>query len=358
MIRALGRFWFVIPLLLAVTILQLGVGFIIARTVINKRETSATPLEENIVIVSTSPEVEIPQPWPSFTSTSTPTPKPSARPTFTPSPTRTPTRMATDTPRPRSSATSSSTPTPTNTASPTLQPTPLGSGRTLTVPILMYHYLSSPPSDANAIRLDLSVRPEQFETHLAYLRQAGYETISMKQLAFALSGLTDLPPKPIILTFDDGYRDNYEYAFPTLRKYGYSATFFIFTQPIDTQNINYISWDMVIEMDRAGMEFGSHSYSHPDMSGRGIDFLVFETLASKEAIEERTGEPVRFFAYPSGQYDNLTSDVIKSANFWGAVTTQWGATQSYDDRFEMTRVRINGTDTAADLAQKLSIFED
>ncbi len=222
----------------------------------------------------------------------------------------------------------------------------------------MYHYLSIPPADANAIRLDLSVNPARFESHLAYLRQEGYETISMEQLAVALSGQAQLPPKPIIITFDDGYRDNYENTFPLLRKYGYNGTFFIFTKPIDFLSEKYITWDMVKEMHKAGMEFGSHSYSHPDMSGTHDDFQIFEVLASKEAIEERIEEPVRFFAYPSGQYDELTIRVLASAHFWGAVTTEWGAAQSYADRFEMSRIRVRGSDTAEDLAEKLSLFED
>ena len=260
-------------------------------------------------------------------------------PTFTPSPTRTPTSTATSSDTPTITNTPLPTHTPTSTTTPTPEPTPTGAGNTLQVPILMYHYLSDPPRNANAIRRDLSVGPDNFEAQLAYLRQAGYETISMNQLSYALSQQAALPEKPLIITFDDGYRDNYENAFPLLRKYGYTATFFVFTQPIDTYNVDYLTWEMIIEMHQAGMEFGSHSYRHPDLRDRDVDFLVFEIVGSREAIEERIGEPVRFFAYPAGQYDGLTIEVLHSANFWGAVTTQFGANQTYQDRFEMTRIR-------------------
>lgn len=225
------------------------------------------------------------------------------------------------------------------------------------MPILMYHYLSAPPPNANIYRRDLSVTPDQFEAHLAYLREAGYETISFRQLTFAVSRQTALPPKPVIISFDDGYRDNYENAFPLLQKYGFTATFFIFTQPIDEYNIDYLTWEMVKEMHQAGMEFGSHSYRHPDLRSRDVDFLIYEILGSKEAIEERIQESVRFFAYPAGRYDDLTIHILDSAQFWGAVTTEWGAAHTYDNRFEMPRVRVRGSDTADVLAKKLALFE-
>jgi peptidoglycan/xylan/chitin deacetylase (PgdA/CDA1 family) len=204
----------------------------------------------------------------------------------------------------------------------------------------------------------LSVSPAQFEEHLAYLRQAGYETISMKDLTYALSGHLTLPAKPIVISFDDGYRDNYENAFPLLRKYGYTGIFYLFTQVIDWYHQDYITWEMVKEMHQAGMEFGSHSYRHSDLTSRDVDFLVYEILGSKEAIEERIGEPVRFFSYPSGRYDAFTVKVVASANFWGAVTTQWGAEQSYQERFEMPRIRVRGNDTVEDLAEKLNLVSE
>jgi peptidoglycan/xylan/chitin deacetylase (PgdA/CDA1 family) len=232
----------------------------------------------------------------------------------------------------------------------------VGEGLALDVPILMYHYLSTPPPGADAIRQDLSVTPALFEAHLAYLRQAGYQTVTMKELAYALSGQRTLPEKPVIISFDDGYRDNYEYAFPLLRKYGYTGVFFVFTQVIDTNNVSYLTWEMVTEMHQAGMEFGSHGYRHYDLSAKDVDFLVYEILGSKEAIEARTHEPVRFFSYPAGQYDDLTVRVVESANFWGAVTTEWGVNQSFDDRFLMSRIRIRGSDTPQTLAEKLNAF--
>ena len=132
----------------------------------------------------------------------------------------------------------------------------------------MYHYLSDPPPGADAIRRDLSVSPAQFDAQLAWLRDNGFQTITMKELSYALSQGDELPPKPIVISFDDGHRDNYENAFPILQKYGFTAIFYVFTQVIDTYNVDYLTWEMVTEMDAAGMEFGSHSYRHADLANR------------------------------------------------------------------------------------------
>ncbi len=338
--RALRRYWFVTLILVLVVAFQLGVGWLNVKGV-SRSEAAAS--SSRVVTSMPSPTRT---PLPTFSPTVTFTASATRTPTPTDSPSNTP--VPTDTPLP--------TNTPTDTPTPTPEPTPLGEGATASVPILMYHYVSTPPEGADAIRRDLSVTPAQFEEHLAYLRQAGYETVTMKELAYALSGHTTLPPKPVIISFDDGYRDNYENAFPLLRKYGYTGIFFVFTQVIDTYNLSYLTWEMVKEMHQAGMEFGSHGYRHYDLSDKGVDFLVYEILGSKEAIEERIGEPVRFFSYPSGSYDELTIRVVESANFWGAVTTQWGAEQSFNSRFEMPRIRVRGNDTPTELAQKLDLF--
>ncbi|MDM8527654.1 polysaccharide deacetylase family protein [Anaerolineales bacterium HSG24] len=271
--------------------------------------------------------------------------------TSTKRPTYTPTASATSIPTPTSTlVVATATPPVTFTPLSMIEPTPIDPNSSLTIPILMYHYLSDPPANADAIRLDLSVSPAMFNQHLAYLKEAGYQTISLQQFHHALAQQIELPPKPIILTFDDGYRDAYQYAFPLLKKYDYTATFFVFTQPIDTYNVDFLTWEMIIEMHQAGMEFGSHSYTHSDLRNRDVAYLVYQLVGSKEAIEERTGEPVRFFCYPSGRYDQTVIDVLDSAHFWGAVTTQWGSGHSFNDRFETSRIRIHGTDSAERLA--------
>lgn len=337
-IKFLRRYWFVALFLAAIMAVQLGIGLGAASLAPEAGVYAAGPLAMvNPTATATRKATRLP------TLTATPLPTATPRPTHTPTPTFTPAPTA----------------TPTVTPSPTPQPTPPAhqpDGFSATVPILMYHYVSDPPPDADAIRRDLSVTPARFEEQLAYLQREGYHTITFNQLSYALSQGQPLPEKPVILSFDDGHRDNYQYAYPLLKKYGFIGTFFVFTQVIDTYNVDYLTWEMVTEMHQGGMEFGSHSYRHMDMTGRDNDFLVYEILGSKEAIEQRIQEPVRFFCYPSGRYDEQVIKVLDSANFWGAVTTQWGGRQSFTNRFEIPRLRMRGNDTLANFAEKLTAF--
>jgi len=218
----------------------------------------------------------------------------------------------------------------------------------------MYHYISEPPPGADIYRRDLSVTPAAFEAQLAWLRDQGYESITLTEMVYHLSLGWPLPDKPIILTFDDGYVDNYVHAFPLLQEYGYVGTFFLVTGPIDFDNPDYLTWDMVQEMHQAGMDFQPHSYRHFDLHGKDMDFLIFEILAPKEAIEAHTGETPRFFSYPSGSFDDQTVAVLKSAYFWGAVVTEQGATHTSDNLFELNRIRVRGRHSLEDFVELLT----
>jgi len=204
------------------------------------------------------------------------------------------------------------------------------------------------------VRRDLSLPPESFEQQLQYLLGQEYTFVTLSDLIQHLSRGMPLPAKPIILTFDDGYGDTYTQAFPLLKEYGATATFFLITGLIDQGNPEYVTWAQVEEMHSDGMQFGSHSYTHPDLRGKPADYLVWQILGSKEAIEARILEPVRFFSYPSGMYDDGTIAILKSAHFWGAVTVTQGTQQSSDRPFQLLRIRIRGGETVASLAAKLT----
>jgi peptidoglycan/xylan/chitin deacetylase (PgdA/CDA1 family) len=222
-------------------------------------------------------------------------------------------------------------------------PTPSGIQRQGVVPILMYHHVAVPGADADGIRRDLSVSPANFEAQLRYLIQHGYEPTTLGSLILHLQIGEPLPPKPVILTFDDGFKDQYTNAYPLLKKYGFVGTFFVITRFADEGQADHMSWPEIELLHADGMEIGSHSYTHPSLAGKSFDYVVWQVLGSKEAIEARTCEPVRVFSYPSGQYDQLTVDVLKSAGYWGAVTVESGSLQSSERPFELKRISVRGT---------------
>lgn len=256
-------------------------------------------------------------------------------------------------PGPTLTPTAIATPTPT----PTPWPTPDGQPRTVRVPILMYHYISTPPPGSNALRRDLSVPPERFREHLAYLKSQGYQTITLHDLVYALTRGTPLPPKPIILTFDDGYEDNYTNAFPILQEFGYVGTFFIVTNNPDTGRPGYMTWDQLREMYAAGMEIGSHARDHVDLRGKDDDYLIWQILGSSESIANQLGVRPEAFAYPSGRYNQHIIDLVRSAHYWAAVTTEGGMTHSTDTLLTLHRIRVRGHWSAVGLANALAYWE-
>lgn len=229
-------------------------------------------------------------------------------------------------------------------APPTPEPTPteIPLPDEAEVPILMYHYVSELPADADAYRRDLTVPPEVFEEQLMYLDEAGYHPISLTDLYLHLTEGYPLPEKPVVLTFDDGYRDAYEVVFPKLLAHGFTGTFFVLATPAHYESDAYLTWSQMEEMSEAGMDIQAHGRDHVDLRGRSYEFLVYQTLGIQEAIEFHTGRTPRFFCYPSGRWDEDVIEVLDSAGYWGAVTTEWGRTQTYEERFTMPRLRVRG----------------
>lgn len=287
-------------------------------------------------------------------------------------PTRTP--AGTHTAIPSSSATVAPTAGPTMTAAPTitttlptlefvmpaptplLLPTPDGQARSVRVPILMYHYVSDPPPGADEYRLDLSVGPRAFEEQLSYLQTQGYTSITLEDLALHLTVGKPLPPKPVILTFDDGYVDNFVYAFPLLRQYGFSGTFFVITQFLDEGRAGYVNWEQVKLMQENGMDIEAHSYSHEDLRRKSPDVLTKQIAEPRRALEEHLKKPVHFYCYPFGRYDQQTINVLQANGYWGSVVTAGGAEHSSTGLFELRRVRISGSDTLAGFQRKLQYY--
>lgn len=232
-------------------------------------------------------------------------------------------------------------------------PTPIVLPNEAQVPILMYHYVSELPPDADRYRRDLTVVPKRFEAQLQYLDEAGYHPITLTDLYLHLTQGYPLPEKSIILTFDDGYRDAYEVVFPLLLEYGFPGTFFVLATPAHFESSNYLTWAQMKEMSDAGMDIQAHGRDHVDLRGRSYDYLVYQTLGIQEAIQQHTGQTARFFCYPAGKRDADVIAVLESAGYWGAVTTEWGITHTQENIFEMPRLRVPGGNTLDGFMEKL-----
>ncbi len=218
----------------------------------------------------------------------------------------------------------------------------------------MYHYVSVPPPDADHYRVDLSVSPQNLEAQVAWLAEQGYVSITLQDLLYHLTLGWPLPEKPVILTFDDGYADAYENAFPILQKYGFVGTFFIITDRITYGDLHYATWDQVIEMHKAGMDIQSHTRTHPDLRGVSNVELLWQILGSREAIEARMDTEVHFFCYPAGRYDANTIRALERFGYWAAVTTEYGATHALEDLFTLKRIRIRSADTLEYFIEKVT----
>ncbi|MDE1919136.1 MAG: polysaccharide deacetylase family protein [Patescibacteria group bacterium] len=186
------------------------------------------------------------------------------------------------------------------------------SARSVYVPILVYHIVRpSYPSDSAAVRR-LALTPETFDAELSHLSEAGYRVVSFGDLEAYFASGTPLPAKPILLSFDDGWQNQFTYAFPILKKHGFSATFFVFTNAIGRRG--FMTWDELKRMREAGMTIGAHSRSHPYLTKIADPAALWDEIAgSKAVLEQRLGVPVTVFAYPFGQYDpSVVADVARA----------------------------------------------
>jgi peptidoglycan/xylan/chitin deacetylase (PgdA/CDA1 family) len=206
----------------------------------------------------------------------------------------------------------------------------------------MYHYISEPGTDADRLRRDLSVAPVTFEAQLRFLRENGYTSVGLDQVHANLTHGTPLPAKPVVLTFDDGYLDHYTHAFPLLKRYGMTGTFFIVTDFINYKNPDYVTWRMVREMHDAGMSIQSHGRTHIDLRRRSNAVLVWELLGPVEQIEAYTGERPRFFCYPAGRYDASVIRILRDLGMFAAVTTEPGRVHRLETAMIWQRLRVRG----------------
>lgn len=210
--------------------------------------------------------------------------------------------------------------------------------RAARVPILMYHDIIAEKE------VFFDVTPEEFEEHLQLIRREGLTPISMDQLVHHLRTGLPLPEKPVMLTFDDGYRGHYEYVFPLLKQYGYPGLFSIYTYKVDRDyGRPGMTWEQVQEMAADPlMTIASHGIMHPpDLREVDDAELRKEVEDSRKELEERLGIPIRYFVYPEGKYDERVAEAVKEAGYSAALTMDdlenLMAGQS-DDLFSIERI--------------------
>ncbi len=210
----------------------------------------------------------------------------------------------------------------------------------LHVPILMYHYIGDLPPHADATRRGLTVSTAKFRDQMQYLHDHQYSVISLYQLYDALKNDAVLPAKPIVLTFDDGYEEDYTNVLPILQQFGYTATFFIITNPVDAGDPAYLSWKQIQDMAAAGMSMEDHTRTHVDLRRRTAAFLTNEIQGSMDDLKARDGQASHMFAYPSGRYDAETLKVLDGLPVMLAVTTTHGFVSQTSKLLELPRLRV------------------
>jgi len=216
--------------------------------------------------------------------------------------------------------------------------------------VLMYHNIGIPPRGATL--RSLYVSPRMFRFQMWYLKAAGFRVVSLREILAFTNGTRD-DEKMVALTFDDGFHDFYENAYPVLKCYGYPSTVFLVSDLVGRENVwdsanlgvtkKLLDWDRIKELNDAGVTFGSHTKTHPFLTRLPDREIEDEVRGSKTALEERLGRPVEFFCYPYGDYDEKVLDAVKNAGYAGAITTKRGLIHRGDDAFSMRRsfIRLN-----------------
>jgi peptidoglycan/xylan/chitin deacetylase (PgdA/CDA1 family) len=221
------------------------------------------------------------------------------------------------------------------------------------MPVLMYHRVDPQLSARDPITVSLTVMTPAFESQLRLLRAAGYESAHLAAVRDALDHHTPLPGRQIILTFDDGYEDHYTVVFPLLKRYGFTATFFVVTSAVGTRD--HLTVAQIREMAAAGMGIESHGVHHIDFSVLPPAAARRELVESRKTIEGWTGRPVAFFAYPAGRHSEAVERLLDELGYRGALTTHPGFVTADSRPFTLERVRITHDDTAGLFAHKLGL---
>ncbi|HYG62806.1 MAG TPA: glycosyltransferase [Thermoanaerobaculia bacterium] len=220
---------------------------------------------------------------------------------------------------------------------------------TYRLPILMYHRVASGGGAGDPARWRVS--PEAFEEQLRYLRDSGYHTPRLEDWRRAAESKRPLAGRAVLLTFDDGYRDFAEHAWPLLRRYGFSALVFLVAGAVGSTNrwdagyghgLPLLGWDEVRRLRAEGVELGSHSGTHRPLTSLAATEVVREAAHSRAVIARALGEPPRAFAYPYGDTDPAVRHLVSACGYVYGLTTRPGRCGFGDGMLDLPRIEVAG----------------
>ena len=242
---------------------------------------------------------------------------------------------------------------PVTTPVPTLAPTPRpyraaavptpDQRRLYHVPILMYHRVV-PVADAGDSMPHLVVPPATFSLQMKALFDAGWHSITMATLAHYLEINASIPAKTFVITFDDGWYDGFDYAFPIMREYGFVGTFYVIGDRI-SRNADYLSAEQLRILEQAGNDIGNHTEGHTSLPGKSDDLIRRQVDNCSREIQQAIGHRPVTLAYPMGGVDaSVVASVMQEIpDIKLAVTTWPGAIESWPIRLDTPRVRVDPT---------------
>lgn len=205
------------------------------------------------------------------------------------------------------------------------------------IPIIMYHHVAPIQAKWDEVRKKMTIEPKEFERQLTVLQKLNFATYFVKDLPELLNNYPT-SSRPIILTFDDGYKNFYINAYPLLKKYQMKASFYIINNLIN--HPDYINTNQLIELSQSPLiEIGAHTLDHPYLSKLLAEKVQIEIERSKSELEQLLGQPILTFAYPYGDFNSSTIRIVKEAGFIAALGTQYGTWQSLDNLFTLHRLR-------------------
>ena len=203
------------------------------------------------------------------------------------------------------------------------------------IPVLNYHQIND--RDENP----LTISPDQFAAQMDWLMANGYHALTQDEFLDAIENGTRLPDRPVLITFDDGYADNYKYAYPILKERNMRATIFVISDYVGLYP-NYLTWNEILEMKEHGIEFGSHTLNHAVLTECSRYEAEKQLTNSKAAIEWKTGQEINMLAYPCGFQTKEIQELVKNCGYRAAFTVSLAYDNPEDNMYELHRVPIFG----------------